>query len=112
VIAIFAAFALGRFAVATVRGGYYSTPSAETEPVYPQQEYPGSVWDRPAGRQPRRLGELQVSPRGVAGLTAWLRRVGSHETHRFPVRPGSYSAPGLAATAAQATGPVTVTSVP
>jgi hypothetical protein len=39
VIVIFAAFALGRFAVATVRTGRHALPPAETEPIYPEEQY-------------------------------------------------------------------------
>src|SRR5579872_2776183 len=47
VIAIFAAFALGRFAAGAVRTGYHAMPPGrppddETEPVYPHERYPGS----------------------------------------------------------------------
>jgi hypothetical protein len=46
-IVIFAAFALGRFAVA---GVHAVLPPDETEPVYPEERNPGSVWPGPAGR--------------------------------------------------------------
>jgi hypothetical protein len=38
-IVIFAAFALGRFAVTAVRAGRHTGPSAETEPFYPGEQY-------------------------------------------------------------------------
>jgi hypothetical protein len=51
VIVIFAAFALGRFAVAGVHAGRHAVlPPDETEPVYPEERNPGSVWPGPAGR--------------------------------------------------------------
>lgn len=39
-IVIFAAFALGRFAVAAARAGRHALPPDETEPFYPQERYP------------------------------------------------------------------------
>src|SRR5262249_58320621 len=51
VIVIFAAFVLGRFAVTTVHVGRHAMPPDETEPVYPEEQYPGSLRPgRPAGR--------------------------------------------------------------
>lgn len=51
VIVVFAAFALGRFAVAGVHAGRHAEPPPdETEPVYPEERNPGSVWPGPAGR--------------------------------------------------------------
>jgi hypothetical protein len=50
-IVIFAAFVLGRFAVAAVRSGRHAVaPPDETEPVYPEERHPGSMRPGPAGR--------------------------------------------------------------
>jgi hypothetical protein len=48
-IVIFAAFALGRFAVAAVHARRHAAPPDETEPVYPEERHPGSMRPGPAG---------------------------------------------------------------
>ncbi len=49
-IVTFAAFVLGRFAVAAVRAGRHAVPPTETEPVYPDERNPSGVRPGPAGR--------------------------------------------------------------
>ena len=49
VIVIFAAFVLGRFAVASAPPGGHAAQPSETEPDYPQEQYPGGVRPGPAG---------------------------------------------------------------
>ena len=43
VIVIFAAFALGRFAVPAVHAGRHALTPDETEPVYPEEQHPGGL---------------------------------------------------------------------
>jgi K+-sensing histidine kinase KdpD len=53
-----------------------------------------------------------ASAHGGTAQAAPVKPHGLRVTLSLPVRPGARSAPELAATAGQATGPVTVTSVP